>query len=107
MLTSYNMLYSPRWDCSPCIVDVRFGATDRHLAVHNGGQSVCEQRVELQIEGTSCAFHMLLLRPPVLPVGLHGEAAARIVEYAEVLASRGNIEDAQQVQPAVARSSSH
>jgi len=35
--------------------------------------------------------------------GLHGEAAARIVEYAEVLASRGNIEDAQQAYESVLR----
>jgi len=33
--------------------------------------------------------------------GLHGEAAARIVEYAEVLASRGQIEDAQQAYESV------
>jgi len=35
--------------------------------------------------------------------GLHGEAAARIVEYAEVLASRGSIEDAQQAYESVLR----
>jgi len=35
--------------------------------------------------------------------GLHGEAAARIVEYAEVLASRGQIEDAQQAYESVLR----
>merc|ERR1711871_1602428 len=35
--------------------------------------------------------------------GLHGEAAGRIVEYAEVLASRGSIEDAQQAYESVLR----
>ena len=35
--------------------------------------------------------------------GLHGEAAARIVEYAEVLASRGQIEDSQQAYESVLR----
>merc|ERR1711934_237355 len=35
--------------------------------------------------------------------GLYGEAAARIVEYAEVLASRGLIEDAQQAYESVLR----
>merc|ERR1712188_176543 len=38
--------------------------------------------------------------------GLHGEAAARIVEYAEVLAARGQIEDAQQAYESVLRKAS-
>merc|ERR1712072_1276548 len=38
--------------------------------------------------------------------GLHGEAAARIVEYAEVLAQRGQIEDAQQAYESVLRKAS-
>merc|ERR1712021_117297 len=38
--------------------------------------------------------------------GLHEEGAARIVEYAEVLASRGQIEDAQDAYESVMRKSS-
>ena len=34
---------------------------------------------------------------------MHGEAAARIVEYAEVLASRGQVEDSQQAYESVLR----
>jgi len=38
--------------------------------------------------------------------GMHGEAAARIVEYAEVLAQRGQIEDSQQAYESVLRKAS-